>query len=238
MRKLNLALFLLGCILVTSFIPAYADNDLAFANKASESIFKEDNSLLKPKRRPVKRGGRRGKKGAELAFQKGNIALELGVGISPFMVMPGLSTSIPPLSLNGEYCFWSGTKSSFGVGALVSYGSMKFNSQDMTLGGLVEEIDSTAKATANFSTLFGAAKITWHYNFSSRVEFFYNFSVGFWNVAFDGKAEDETVAFNYSGPMVGSMLGFKFYFSDNIGMYIELGFDGAKIAGAGLAVKF
>ena len=61
MRKLNLALFLLGCILVTSFIPAYADNDLAFANKASESIFKEDNSLLKPKRRPVKRGGRRGK---------------------------------------------------------------------------------------------------------------------------------------------------------------------------------
>ncbi len=238
MRKLNLSLFLLGCILATSFIPAYADNDLAFANKASETIFKDDNSLLKPKRRPAKRRGGRGRKGAELAFQKGNTALELGIGLSPFSIMPGTSTSIPPLSLNGEYCFWSGTKSSFGVGALVGYNSMKFNSSDVDLSSLGTEVDTSASATAKFSLLYAGAKITWHYNFNSNIEFFYNLSAGFWNVKFDGNDTEESFGFNYTGPMLTSMMGFKFYFSDNIGMYIEFGFDGIKIAGAGLAVKF
>lgn len=233
-------MFLLVCILGTSFIPAYAENDLKATSSTNETTLSEDVNSLAPRRRKKskkRRGGRRGG-GSDLAFQKGNIALELGAGLSPFMVLPGISTSIPPLSLNGEYCFWSGTKSSFGVGALVSYGSMKFNSQDANLSGFGEEIDTTSSASANFSTLYAGAKITWHYNFSSRVEFFYNFSIGFWNVAFDGKAEEDSFAFNYSGPMAASMLGFKFYFSDNIGMYIEAGFDGAKIAGAGLAVKF
>ncbi len=238
MAKLKISLFVLTCILACSFMPSYAGNDLVFNTNSSELSFKEDNSLSKP-RRPKKRGKHAGrKKGSGLAFQKGNIALELGSGLSPFLIMPGMSTSVPPLSLNGEYCFWSGTKNSFGVGALGAYGSMKFNSKKVDFGNLGGEIDTTASAQANFSTLYAGAKITWHYNFSSRVEFFYNFSIGFWNVDFDGKTDEDSFAFNYTGPMAGSMLGFKFYFSDNIGMYIELGFDGVKMAGAGLAVKF
>ncbi|MDD2530959.1 MAG: hypothetical protein PHN41_06985 [Bacteroidales bacterium] len=229
MAKLKLSLFLLVCILATSFVPSYAGNDLVFNTNFSELSFNELNSLNAPKRRPVKRG-RRGKKGNEYAFTKGKIAIDAGVGFPMLAVFPTLSMKLPALSLAGDYCFFSGGRIALSAGITGSYSQM---TERQSLGGMsLLDSNSTPK---DFGTYYAGGKFTFTINFSKSVLMYYNISLGYLNMDL---ATPDSETFHYSGFMGTLMMGFKFYFTKNIGAFIEWGFDVNKVGAAGIALKF
>lgn len=80
MTKLRLSMFLLVCILGTSFIPCYAENNVS-SNKKSEETLNQDASLLNgPKRRSHKKKGR-GRRGQREQKQF-RVGIELGGNMS------------------------------------------------------------------------------------------------------------------------------------------------------------
>jgi len=242
-------MFLLLCILGTTFMPLYADNELKAINNTNEATFSEDNSSLAPRKRPKskkkggKKGGRRGG-GSDISFEKGKIEIDAGAGVPIFAIIPGVTTKVLPVSLGAEYCFWSGEKSSWGVGVGGAYQALSFLAPDinMDMGGFGNfKADPAKPEPMTFSSFYAGAKITWHYNFNSNIEFYWNLGIGYFGMSFDGKQpdnEEEAFSFNYNGPLPTQMMGFKFFFTDNIGAFVEFGFDGAKAVGAGIALKF
>lgn len=115
-------MLLLLCILGTSFVPAYADNDLKATSTTNETTLSEDINSLAPRKRrkSKKRGGRRGG-GSDLAFQKGTFAIDLGVGYP--LLASGYEMDIPPVFVGLEYGVWSGTSWAFGLGLYGGYTS-------------------------------------------------------------------------------------------------------------------
>lgn len=235
MTKLRLSMFLLVCILGTSFIPCYADNNVSNNKKSETSLNQDASSLSAPRRKKSKKRGRGRRGGSDISFEQGKIEVDAGVGFPLFGIMPGVSTKVLPISAAGEYCFWSGEKSSWGVGLIGSYQSFTFLSADIT-NNVTFKSTSPDSLAANISTFFVGPKITWHYNFNSNIEFYWSLYAGYFGLNVDGNADE--FSFNYNGPLPLSMMGFRFFFSDNIGMFIEWGFDGAKAVGGGLSLKF
>lgn len=265
MKKLATISVLVACLLATSFTPALAENEndilfgknypfgksnlLANSNMLSNSNSSEDSySIMKPKRRKSsKRKGRRGGRGgSDIAFSQGKIAVDLGAGLGLFNVFPGMKTNVPPLTLGGEYCFWSGTKSSLGVGVITGFQSSTFTPAAMIsdfgfnepeMKALTDSLDGPE--AIKFSTFYVGGKFTYYYNFNSNINFYWNIMVGYFSFNLEDKDADASgIGFTYNGVLPASMMGFKFYFTDNIGMYIEWGFDGTKVLGGGLALKF
>lgn len=245
MVKLKLSIFLLFIILATSFMPLYADNDIKAIITSNESTFSEDMSSFVPRKRPKskkrggKKGGRRGG-GSDISFEKGKIEVDAGVGLSIFAVFPGMKMNVPPISLGGEYCFWSGEKSSWGVGLNGAFHSVTFTEPSIDMSSFSGfKIGESKPVVIDFTTFYAGAKISWHYNLSSNVEFFWSLGIGYFGMSLDGDDSDgDKMAFNYNGPLPTNMIGFKFFFTDNIGAFVDFGFDGAKVVGAGLALKF
>jgi hypothetical protein len=228
--KLKLSMFVLICILMTSFIPSYADNNVIVNTSKEETTISEDNSLLRPKRRKPARRGKRGRKGADYAFEKGKIAVDLGVGYPMLAVFPTLSLKVPTISAAGDYCFYSGGRVALSAGITGSYSQL---AERESLGGMaLLDSNSTPK---NFATYYAGGKFTFTVNFSRSVLMYYNLSLGYLNMDL-GTPNSET--FHYSGFMGTLMMGFKFYFTPNIGAFIEWGFDLNKVGAVGIALKF
>jgi len=234
-------MFLLVCILGTSFIPCYADNNVSNNTKSETSLNQDASSLSAPRRKKSKkRRSRRGGGGSDISFEQGKIEVDAGVGFPLFSLFPGVSTKVLPISAAGEYCFWSGEKSSWGVGLVGSYQSFSFKStdleSDMNIPNYNLKSTTSDSVGADINTYFIGPKITWHYNFNSNIEFYWSLYAGYFGMNVKGNSSDFN--FNYNGPLPLSMMGFRFFFSDNIGMFIECGFDGAKAIGGGLSLKF
>ncbi|MBP1646097.1 MAG: hypothetical protein H6Q16_1672 [Bacteroidetes bacterium] len=238
MRKLNLSLFLLLCILASSIMPSYADNNLVFGKNTSELTFNEDNSLNGPKRRPVRRGGRRGKKGSEFAIQKNNLVIDAGVSYPIWALLPSADMTLPPISLGVDYCFFSTGRIALSAGILGSYGMMDAT-KDM---GFVNPFDTAAvldsKKPAKLSPYYAGGKFTFTLNFSKYVAMYAYLSIGYFDFNLtEGKPEEVSVPVIASVNGAG-MMGFKFFFTKNIGSFIEFGYDMNRLASAGLSIKF
>lgn len=257
MKKNYIITILVACLMATSFFSAEAEenpnllllNSNHFGknpNYGANAVFSqydEASSVMAPKRRKSKRrkGGRRG--GSDIAFEKGTMGVDLGTGASLFGIIPGMSSKFIPLSLNAEYCFWSGTKSSFSVGIVGSYTSLEFSEQNINdqfgMGGFEEDSSNVA---VKFSSFYAGGKIQYNYNFNSRVSYYVNLMIGYFGFSVEDESENvEDLGFtgaSLTGVLPLSMMGFKFFFTENIGMHVEWGFDGAKVAGLGLSVKF
>lgn len=80
MTKLRLSMFLLVCILGTSFIPCYADNNVSNNTKSETSLNQDASSLSAPRRKKSKRRGR-GRRGQSEQKQF-RVGIELGGNMS------------------------------------------------------------------------------------------------------------------------------------------------------------
>lgn len=259
MKKLATISVLVACLLATSFTPALAENEndilfgknypfgksnlLANSTMLSNSNSSEDSySIMKPKRRKSsKRKGRRGGRGgSDIAFSKGNVAIDLGAGLSFQNLVPGFTSSLPPLSISGEYCIWSGEKGSLGVGAYFGYTGFEYSPTDMLNGFAGEEaVPDSLKTVITYNQMVYAARISYHYNFNSRIEWYISLLGGYSSISYKTKGPEPLLGFNLLGsmPYVSSLTGFKFYFTDNIGMFIEAGY-GVGFLNAGISAKF
>lgn len=230
MKKIKLSMVVLICILISSFTPSYADNNVIVNTSKEEITINEDNSLLRPKKRKSSKRGKRGKKGGDYAFEKGKIAADIGVGYPLLVVFPNLSLKIPTIGLAGDYCFYSGGRIALSAGLTGSYSQMTERKEIFGMAVL----DSTA-TPKDFATYYAGAKFTFTVNFSSSVLMYYNLSLGYLNM---DMAAPDSETFTYSGFMGTLMMGFKFYFTPNIGAFIEWGFDLNKVGAVGIALKF
>jgi hypothetical protein len=236
-------MFLLVCILGTSFIPCYADNNVSNNKKSETSLNQDASSLSAPRRKKSKKRGRgRRGGGSDISFEQGKIEVDAGSGLPLFSILPGMTIKVPPLTLGGEYCFWSGEKCSWGVGINAAYQAVEYKEENIlgnvTIPSNFKSATDTLSAGIKFNNYYVAGKIAFHYNFNSNIEFYMNLMIGYFGMKLDASANSSGMSFNYNGVLPASMLGFKFYFTDNIGMFVELGFDGGKIAGGGLSFKF
>lgn len=110
MTKLRLSMLLLLCILGTSFVPAYADNDLKATSTTNETTLSEDiNSLAPRKRRKSKKRG--GKRGGRQEQQLLRFGIEAGANMSQIMRSSDYTDLLSiSMGMKGEY------KSAFGIG--------------------------------------------------------------------------------------------------------------------------
>jgi hypothetical protein len=241
MRKLNLALFLLLCILASSFMPSYADNYLKLTTSTNETTLSEDVNTFAPKRRKKQMKRRGGRRGSELAFQKGTVAIDLGAGFP--LLATGYEMDIPPVFIGFEYGLWSGTSWAFGLGA---YGGYTSSIQDpfAAFSGMPGSEAPDIKFK-NKNLLIGA-KASLHYNFSSKFELYMSLILGYRDVSMEtiGKDAEGATAEGFpgmnlavSGVFPSGVVGIKYYFTDNIGFFLEGGY-GVSLVGGGLSLKF
>lgn len=236
-------MFLLVCFLGTSFIPCYADNNLVNKTNNEETTISESISLLAPRKKykPKKRSSsRRGS--SDLAFENGKFAIDLGAGIP--VSSSGYKTNIPPIFISGEYCVWSGTNMALGIGAYGGYESSTYDPY-ASLAGFYEGATTTPDIRYLYSYLILGGKISLHYNFSSNFEIYASLIVAYNSVSTKLEGKDANIEgvsplftnLAVSGVLPSSALGIKYYFTDNIGIFLEGGY-GITVIDGGLSLKF
>lgn len=240
MTKLRLSMFLLVCILGTSFIPCYADNNVSNNTKSETSLNQDASSLSAPRRKKSKRRGRGRRGGSDLAFEQGKVAIDLGAGYP--MLATGYKMKLPPLFVSGEYGVWSGTSWALGLGVYGGYYASTFD-PFASLSGFGGSTAPDVKY--DYSYLLIGAKGTLHYNFSSKFEIYSSIIIGYNDVSMKMTGKDVTsdmttmpgVSLAVSGVFPSAVVGLKFYFTDNIGIFLEGGY-GVTLVGGGLSLKF
>jgi len=227
MTKLRLSMFLLVCILGTSFIPCYADNNVS-NNQKNETSLNQDASFLNgPKRRKSKR--RRGRRG-QSEQQQFRIGIELGGNMSS--MKPSSDYEKLMKLMNGDNYK---TTSSIGFQGGV-YGDFNMNEMFFLEGGLyiMQRPYKEAYSSANPMALIASASevtsspmyvqvpILFGVNFSVADNFSINVKAGpYFAYGVSGKIEkhdvttsvigkvDTTISTNYFDKFEGLDLGLR-----------------------------
>ncbi|MDR2178499.1 MAG: hypothetical protein LBP20_10745 [Treponema sp.] len=153
----------------------------------------------------------------------------IGFGVLPYKM------SLPPISASAEYAL---DKIPLSVGAY--FGITGYN----------EELSAHSSYKGSL-TGFGA-KASYHFNFIKNLDPYVSLTLG-WLVY---KQEVKSSYTSYSSPsytpktttvtaendlstfFYGFNLGARYFFTKNIGAYVELGYSAVSVASAGLALKF
>lgn len=115
----------------------------------------------------------------------------------------------------------------------------------ISVGGNIDYLSSDygAGAGSKFTALYFGARANYHFNEilnieSDKVDVYGGLNLGYrsfsWKNDFDG---DYGKSYG-SGLYLGALVGGKYYFSDNIGAFLELGAIGSTNARIGVAFKF
>jgi outer membrane protein W len=154
------------------------------------------------------------------SYDVGNKLLNVGVGLGSTLSGSGINSTLPPIGLSFEYGF---TEKISG-GAYVGYSSA---SQDLGAG-----------FKANYTYTILGARGSYHFATSDKLDPYFGLTLGY-NVAtatIEPTSPFLTVA-SASAVLYSLHLGSRYYFTDNIGAFAELGYGIAYLQ-LGVAVKF
>lgn len=152
------------------------------------------------------------------AFKKGDKLLNLGIGINSYY-----SGGIP-FGASLEF----GVTDDISVGGNVDYLSSKY-------GGILDY---------KFTAIYFGARVNYHFNRilkieSDKVDVYGGLTLGYRSFSFKDNNGGIGLGKSYgSGVYVGGLVGGRYYFSNNIGAFVELGAIGSTNARVGLAFKF
>ncbi len=160
---------------------------------------------------------------AQEIFSKGTSAVNVGVGIGSYLS----DLSIPPLSVSLDY----------GVADNLING----NNGSISLGGY---IGYTASSSTYFGSKFNAsytilgARGAFHYQFIPKLDTYAGLMLGY-NIASSSWSgvEYNTHASASSGVALGGYFGARYFFTENIGAFAELGYSIAYL-NLGATFKF
>ncbi|MFA6200182.1 MAG: porin family protein [Bacteroidales bacterium] len=227
MTKLRLSMFLLVCILGTSFIPCYAENNVS-SNKKSETTLNQDASSLNgPKRRKSKR--RRGRRG-QSEQQQFRVGIELGGNMSS--MKPSSDYEKLMKTVNGDtYKNTSGYGFQGGVYGDYNMNEMFFLEGGLYImqrpykeayGGLDLITGSVSTSEITYSPMYIQVPILFGVNFSISDNFSINLKAGpYFAYGISGKADihqvmtsgfsiiDTTMSTNYFDSYEGLDLGLR-----------------------------
>lgn len=182
---------------------------------------------------------------AQDAYKEGGSQVNLGVGfITNFVTIPsgtGYTThSIPPISASYEY----GITDKISVGGYLGYTSTgwdyTYTTNDLTKAGF-PKVDATSTTTYSY-TIFGV-RGSYHFATSDKLDPYAGAMLGYNVASVSWTTNDPNTGGINIAPVAASAvafsahLGARYFFTDNIGAFAEIGY-GVAIANLGLTLKF
>ncbi len=166
-------------------------------------------------------------------FEKGNKVFNLGIGFGNVLYSGiGYKTSVPPLSISGEYGVVDGIggKGSIGVGAYLGYSASKWE-------------DSYYGTTwgYKYSNLIIAARGTFHYPLIDKLDTYAGVMIGA-NIASSSTYGNAylgyigTTSSAGGGGLFSFLVGARYYLTPNFAGMLELGY-GISYINLGIALK-
>ena len=153
---------------------------------------------------------------------KGDKVVTLGIGLSSYYTGGSYSSSFVPLNASFEYCVVDNLidgNAAIGVGAYLGYAADRWKAYDIKRS----------------HTIFGA-KGYFHYNFAQDLDTYAGLMLGY-NVINHTSSSGHPYTGDASGVTYSLFLGARYYFADNIGAFIELGYGVAALE-LGVAFRF
>ena len=185
-------------------------------------------------------------KAQETTFDKGTVVLTVGYGL------PDLNR----ISLRSSYNIYYDNTTVRGFGPLIfkgEYGIMKFKWGHSVGGGIIVGVNSTNVTyyysnhlwtqTDRYTTITIGARGTYHFFNNDKIDCYANVGLGF-NIntynqtTTDPKGKNDSYFNKPSSVYEAITVGIRYYFSKNIGVYAEAGWDMHAPLQGGLAVKF
>lgn len=124
--------------------------------------------------------------------------------------------------------------------------SLEFGVTDaISVGGNVDYLSSNYGAGSGFkfTALYFGARANYHFNEilkieSDKVDVYGGLTLGYRSFSWKDNYENDLLGGSYgSGVYLGGLVGGKYYFSNNIGAFLELGAIGSTNARIGVAFK-
>lgn len=189
------------------------------------------------------------------ALEKGNVSVDVYYGFpnlyaSLFTALysngsePNLSSGgVGPLGIRGEYM----VADKFGIGVDVAFSNAKVGYDfTTTVFNSATGLNDVVTYTDEFKTSKISAIVTFNYHFidSDDVDFYGVFGAGYKNRNFnftstDPSFDEETanVSLTLIPVAIRLGLGVRYFFTDNLGLNLQLGFGHSGIINGGLALK-
>ena len=175
------------------------------------------------------------------ALEKGNSALNIGIGFGSGYGYGGASTVVPPVHVSYDYIITDEIgPGRIGVGALVGYSSGKYEFPSYFGSG---------KYGINTSSFVIGGRGTYHFNFikNDKLDLYagvmLGYNVGSAKYYFDSSISPATQSIlsgagvTYGGIVFGGFVGARYFFTEKIGAFVELGYSIAYF-NLGLTAKF
>ena len=156
------------------------------------------------------------------AIYKGDKVVTLGIGLSSYYTGDGYNSSFIPLNASFEYCVVDNLidgNAAIGVGGYLGYAADQWKAYDIKRS----------------HTIFGA-KGYFHYNFARDLDTYGGLMLGY-NVINTTTSSTHPYTGKSSGVTYSLFLGARYYFADNIGAFLELGYGVAALE-LGVAFRF
>ncbi|MDR3340692.1 MAG: hypothetical protein LBT25_11505 [Candidatus Symbiothrix sp.] len=155
---------------------------------------------------------------AQDVFKKGDKVVNLGIGLGTYGGYSGFSSSFLPISGSFEYGILDNLingKAGIGVGGYLAYTSWKNKATDWTASDFII-----------------GARGSFHYQFVDKLDTYVGLMLGYdiYNSSYSGSDGSSSVSFS-------TFLGARYYLTDNIGVFAELGYGVAALE-LGVAYKF
>lgn len=165
------------------------------------------------------------------SFERGDVVLNLGVGLGNMVYSNGYTNKVPPISLSGEYAMTSGLfkngRGGIGLGAYVGYTGAKYRA--------FNDID----AGWRYHNLILGVRGALHYQFVNRLDTYLGLFLGY-NITMTseyGKFATKPSAPSNGGFEFAFYVGARYYMTRRLAVFAEVGY-GLATVNLGLAYKF
>ncbi len=151
---------------------------------------------------------------------QGQIDVNVGLGLGSFLTSGTAKSTVPPIGASVDY----GINDNVSVGAYVGYSGAE---------------DDLIFFKTTYTYLVVGGRAAYHKEFIDGIDTYGGIMLGY-NIASFKLEPDPGPPFNNisaGGFLYGGFLGARYYFTDNIGAHLELGY-GIAVAQVGLSLKF
>jgi len=157
-------------------------------------------------------------------FENNNIFFNAGVGLGP---TGGYYSGIPPISASLDFKFSDSIPITLGVSGIFS----TWNWTTSTFNGFIN---------ITYTNIGIAGRVMYHLNFAKNLDTYMGVTLGY--VIQSASVESSrSISDSYQGYsffLWGTNIGFRYFFSNNLGFYGEFSYSGLQYFNAGITFKF
>ena len=158
--------------------------------------------------------------GAQDVFRKGDLVFNAGIGLNSSLYSgSGYKTTLPPLSVSGEYGITEnmigGNNGSIGVGGYLGFTGSRY--------------EPVAGYGAKYTSFILGARGAFHYQLVSNLDTYAGAMLGYNVVSSKVFGTGPAFSASASGFTFSLFLGARYWFTPNVGAFAELGYGVSNI---------